>query len=276
MTTVYVAKGVKVPMDSVVKSAGRVLEVLEYFAERRAPATVSDICTALGYPQSSTSVLLKSLLTLGYLGQDPASRRYAPTPRVALLGDWLELSGDLPQLLETVRTETGETVMLAQRNGNHVQYIRVLESNTGVRSKIRPGQQIPLLHSASGLALLSLFSDEEALRVMRRHRASEQGAADKMSEADLLQALRHVRSTGFATLSDPSDDSFGVISALLPSVDGQPRMAIAVASERLERHQDRIADVLRTQAGVTVTRASEPSRFGAGRGPREAQAAGSI
>ncbi len=34
-------------MDSVVKSAARVLEVFEYFSERRGPATVNDISFAL-------------------------------------------------------------------------------------------------------------------------------------------------------------------------------------------------------------------------------------
>ena len=45
-------------MDPVVKSAGRVLEVFEFFAHRHAPATVSEVTAALGFPLSSTSVLL--------------------------------------------------------------------------------------------------------------------------------------------------------------------------------------------------------------------------
>ena len=72
--------------QDVVKSAARVLEVCEFFASRRMPATVRDICHGLGYPQSSTSVLLKSLHTLGYLAYDAAARCYIPASRVTLLG----------------------------------------------------------------------------------------------------------------------------------------------------------------------------------------------
>ena len=75
--------------ENVVKSAARVLEVFEYFAGRRTPATVGEVCNALGYPQSSTSVLLKSLLTLGYLSYDQGSRRYSPSVKVATLGEWI-------------------------------------------------------------------------------------------------------------------------------------------------------------------------------------------
>ncbi len=82
--------------ENVVKSAARVLEVFEYFAGRRTPATVGEVCNALGYPQSSTSVLLKSLFTLGYLSYDQGSRRYSPSVKVATLGEWIpeELQSD--------------------------------------------------------------------------------------------------------------------------------------------------------------------------------------
>src|SRR5690349_21704846 len=75
---------------SVVKSAGRVLEILEFFDEIRREASEAEIAHKLAYPQSSTSALLKSLTRLGYLDYDAASRTYLPSPRVALLGTWLD------------------------------------------------------------------------------------------------------------------------------------------------------------------------------------------
>jgi DNA-binding MarR family transcriptional regulator len=49
-------------LGATVKSARRVLEIFEYFASHQAPATVSEIADALGYPRSSTSVLVRSLV----------------------------------------------------------------------------------------------------------------------------------------------------------------------------------------------------------------------
>src|SRR3546814_17492015 len=74
---------------SVVKSAGRVLRILEYFDSVQREACVSEISRTLKWPQSSTSVLLKSLVSLGYLQKDRYRRTYRPTRRGSLLGHCL-------------------------------------------------------------------------------------------------------------------------------------------------------------------------------------------
>src|SRR5690606_35115741 len=68
------------------RSIKRTLEVLEFFDAEHPAVSVSEISRALGYPQSSTSILLKSLMELGYLHYDKVTRTYRPTARVALLG----------------------------------------------------------------------------------------------------------------------------------------------------------------------------------------------
>ena len=72
-------------MHPTVKSAARVFEVLEYFDRIRRAATVMEIARTLDYPQSSTSVLLRSMVELGYLEQDPA-RRFALWTMMHMLG----------------------------------------------------------------------------------------------------------------------------------------------------------------------------------------------
>src|SRR5688500_1609065 len=72
-----------------VKSAARTIAVLEHFSATRRPHALKHICKALGYPQSSASVLLKTLTTLGYLNYNRRRRVYFPTLRVAALGDWV-------------------------------------------------------------------------------------------------------------------------------------------------------------------------------------------
>ena len=71
-----------------VKSAIRVFEVLEFFDEVQRDASLSDIARRLGYPVSSTSMLLQSMVDAGYLVQGE-KRVYRPTPRVTLLGSWV-------------------------------------------------------------------------------------------------------------------------------------------------------------------------------------------
>src|SRR5438093_10206017 len=75
-----------VPEANKAKTARRVIEVLEYFDEQNPHATVMDIVRRYKRPQSSTSELLASLVEMGILYKDAASRSYTPTPRAALLG----------------------------------------------------------------------------------------------------------------------------------------------------------------------------------------------
>jgi predicted transcriptional regulator len=55
------------PDPQPIKSAMRTLALLEYFRRTKTSAAVTEIAAALGMPQSSTSVLLKSLVSLNYL-----------------------------------------------------------------------------------------------------------------------------------------------------------------------------------------------------------------
>ena len=69
-----------------VKSARRAFEILELFDRERRPLALKDILEALGYPASSGSALLKSLVALGYLDYDRDRRTYFPTMRISALG----------------------------------------------------------------------------------------------------------------------------------------------------------------------------------------------
>ena len=64
----------------VVKSAARVIHVLEYFDDVRRAVSVSEIAEHHDWPVSSTSVLMRSLVTLGYLDYEAGTRTYSTAP----------------------------------------------------------------------------------------------------------------------------------------------------------------------------------------------------
>jgi hypothetical protein len=89
-------------MNIAVKSAARAIEVLNYFASVREPQPLKTICRSLEYPQSSMTVLLKTLTSLGYLNSDRSRRVYFPTIKVTSLGDWIPVAlfgqGKIPEI----------------------------------------------------------------------------------------------------------------------------------------------------------------------------------
>ncbi|HYF18084.1 MAG TPA: helix-turn-helix domain-containing protein [Ramlibacter sp.] len=76
-------------MPRTVKSAVRALEVLELFDRLQREASVGEVARLLGYPLSSTSVLLSTMMGCGYLRAGAAQHTYVPTPRLARLGAWI-------------------------------------------------------------------------------------------------------------------------------------------------------------------------------------------
>jgi len=231
-------------MDAVVKSAGRVLEIFEFFAHRHAPATVTEVAAALGFPVSSTSVLLKSLLSLGYLEYAPRARDYQPTIRFAVLGTWIfdrffaEEDG-IPGLMDALQAETGETIVLAMQHGEYVDYIRILQSIRPVRFHIKPGSRRPIFLPAAGKVLLAQQSDAEVSRLLRRVNAGR--GAVPVVVAPLLAELAQIRAQGHARSEGAVVPDTMMLSMALPVTEGHRPLAVAVSGPLARMRRGRSA-----------------------------------
>lgn len=153
------------PATGSVKSAGRVLRILEFFDEIQREARVAEIAERLSFPQCSTSILLNCLVDLGYMDYLPESRSFIPSPRVTLLGTWLDKgpvrNGSLIRMLEEISQKTGDTIIIAARNGIVSQYIHVLQARSAMRFHVPQGSRRLAVWSATGFALLTGFSEKE-------------------------------------------------------------------------------------------------------------------
>lgn len=146
-----------------VKSARRVLDILQFFASTRAPATLSQISTALAIPKSSCLALLETLEGDGYAHQTAGryylTRRWLHEAQAVAAHD--QLTARIRPTLEALRDALGETLILAQRAGEHAIYLDVAEPERIVRFTARVGQLVPLHASASGRALLGAMEPAE-------------------------------------------------------------------------------------------------------------------
>jgi DNA-binding IclR family transcriptional regulator len=132
-SAVSTPKDVGSGVPSAIKSAARALRVLEFFAEIRRGTRANEIAERLDMPQSSTSVLLASLVKLNYLDFDHSTHTYQPTLRVAMLGAWLDTgpfrNGSMLQMLERVVEVTSRVVSLSQANDIYLRYLHVIQSH---------------------------------------------------------------------------------------------------------------------------------------------------
>ena len=221
-------------VDNSVKSARRVFDVLEFFEEHQQAASVLEVASALKFPQSSTSALMRTMTAFGYLHYDTSRRTYIPTPRVSMLGHWISPTlftrGRLLNLMEDLSARTGETIMVALRNGLSAQYIHVIQAKLPMRLYVKAGTLRPLARSGSGYALLSSYTDREVRRLVRLINANETRPDRQVDIKELLQELRKVRSQGHAFSINLVTPGAGVVAVNLPPVaESQEPLVLCVA-----------------------------------------------
>ena len=238
-------------MHGTVKSAARVLEVFEYFDRVRAPATVMDVARALGYPQSSTSVLLRSLVKLGYLEQDSTRRNYLPTPRVTLLGSWIEPllapGGEIVRLMNDLGAETGETIILGVPSGEVVRYIHVVQATTSVRLHVRNGTIRPMATSGMGRLFMSEMDEARVRQIVHRYNAEVAADGNTLSFAAVRRDLASIRADGYVPSFDRVTPGAGGISVPLPVAPQGVPMAVAVAglSKNINDRREHFVQMIR-------------------------------
>jgi len=254
-----------------IKSADRVLEILEMFNDRRQMVTVMDVSRTLDYPQSSTSELLGSLVKQGYLSRDRAARTYRPTARVALLGAWVEPSlfrhGRLLPMIDALNEASGEAVVLGSVVGTALKHVHAVGEDLPAR--FVSGTEHHLLHSPLGRALLSMTEREYVRKLVHRLNA-ESEAELRIRFDDLAADLDAVRAQGYAI--GPVGGAMKGIAVLLPQSPGQERLSlglIAPAAAVEERREDLVREIrgaVSSYLGPIVARSreAEPRAYAAG------------
>lgn len=234
----------------IVKSANRVIEILEFFDDRQREASVMEVSESLGFPQSSTSALLRSLVAMGYLNYDARKRTYVTSSRVALLGSWVNwpffAEGTIISLMKDLNEQTRDTIVLAMRNGLYVQYIHVLQATNPARLHMTLGTVRPLAGSGAGFAILSTMTDAEVTRIVMRINAEARPGEPLIRLRDLLTTLSDVRRKGYAFTCDMVTPGGGMLAAPLPGMAGQPQMVVGIGgiSEVMRGREDKLAEAL--------------------------------
>ena len=251
--------------SSTVKSAARALEVLDYFRSERAPRTLGQIVEALGYPQSSTTVLLKSLTTLGYVNYDRVRRVYFPTLRVAALGDWIgpALLGGNEQLLEAMRdlhNATGETVSLGLLNDVYLQYIRVIQSTHPMRFYTEEGIMRPFVQSSLGWMLASTRSPEQIERLVRRANIAIVKPSERVNVPEMVQRIVALKGEPWMYVEGTPFDGGATMCALVPvAINDQPVViGLGGILDRMRSHRARYSSALRRAVNSVQRRAPLP------------------
>ena len=205
-----------------VKSAARVLALLELFDRCQRPLALRDLVEETGYPQSSVAALLATLVSRGYIAHDRRSRLYVPTPQVAHLGSWVNDDGVaaeplLRKAVAQLHRATGETAVAAVRRGIYAQYVIVQQTARPTVVPTQAGVLRPICTSAAGMALLSRLPEEQLRRAVSQARRERRGLSRPVSLAQVRRGVDAVRRYGFAISRHGVFEGTGMVAVPLDS-----------------------------------------------------------
>lgn len=216
--------------QSLVKSATRALDLLEYLGRWGSEKTHTEIAADLGIPKSSLTQLLKTLVGRQYLSYTPASKGYEVGPAISRLARNARGGGDVvaiaQSVLEWVTSQTGESCALNVIKGDVSQVVAGVASPHRLLYHMRVGDSAPLYATSGGKALLAFLPDEMREEYLSRVTFERITPATIRTTAALRRELAKVRSTGIAFVTE--EFTRGIAGVARPILDSTGHVLAAV------------------------------------------------
>jgi len=233
-----------------VQSIERAFGLLETMADAGGMMGLSQLATASGLPLPTIHRLVRTLVDLGYLRQEP-SRQYILGPRLIRLG---ESSSNMlsvwarPHLTRLV-DELGESANMAMLDGDQIVYLAQVQSRHSMRMFTEVGRRVLPHCTAVGKAILAQLPETEVRELL--HRTGMQKHTDNtITDPDAFMAqLRKAEEHGYAT--DEGEQELGVRCVAVAVLDAPSRLAISISGPagRMSEELVERAVPLLTQAG---------------------------
>lgn len=242
-------------MAKINQSAVFTLRVLEELG-RRQPVGVSALARELGVPKSNVQRALATLDQAGWIRPaGDAAAQWVLTYKVLAIGRQVGNERHLRDLavpvIERLSLETGETVGLAMRDGDHWVIVDKRDGSYTLRAVTHVGVRTPLEVSGTGHAMLAYLPDEEREQILVHHKVGQ--AQRRM----LLQRIRTIRRDGFAYSRGEMLEGVAAVAAPIFDVADRPiaTLGITMPSHRVTQGAIRKAGEMAVQAAAVITKA---------------------
>jgi IclR family transcriptional regulator, acetate operon repressor len=211
-----------------VQSIERAFGLLETMADAGGMMGLSQLATASGLPLPTIHRLVRTLVDLGYLRQEP-SRQYVLGPKLIRLGESSShrLSGWARPHLARLVDELGESANLAMLDGDQIVYLAQVPSRHSMRMFTEVGRRVLPHCTAVGKAILSQLGEAEVRELLRRT-GMPRHTETTITDPDTFAAqLRDARDEGYAT--DEGEQELGVRCVAVAVPDVPSRLAISIS-----------------------------------------------
>jgi DNA-binding IclR family transcriptional regulator len=232
-----------VQQSNSVRRAFAILELLEASDRRR---NLSEISRKLDLPKSTTSVLLSTLESMGYITRDASERRYLLTSKA--FGFGLELSNQLGlsrrarPTLETVAHALRVTAHIAVLDGDQALFVNKVDGVAQPCCDIYPGRRTNLPCTAVGKILIAYMSEGQQRLFLARHRSIQHTSRTIVCPERLMEEITWVRKQGYSF--DNQEEELRVRCVAVPIFGEQrPVATLGITGTLAEIRPDNIEEL---------------------------------
>lgn len=214
----------------IIQSLDRALTILDLFDENHRELKITEISARVGLHKSTVHSLLKTLQLHRYIEQNE-NGLYRLGMRLLEKGQLLLNGFDIREIaaapMQSLSSETGQTVHLVVRDDAYGVYIDKVEGKKAAIRYSRIGRRVPLHSSAVGKVLAAFMPETELRQMLKEYEYTIHTSKTIATEADFLAELASVRESGLAY--DREENEPGVRCAAAPVYDHANRVAAAVS-----------------------------------------------
>jgi IclR family KDG regulon transcriptional repressor len=237
-----------------VKSADRVMQILELLSNHPEGLTVKEISQALSYPQSSAFNLVQSLSQNDFLSQTRI-KQYKLGPKLIQIGmrslESLDIYSEGLPYLTALMEKVNETVFMAVLSGDEMVYVSKVSSNRSIQTSAQIGSRKPMYCTGLGKAFLACLPLKERKRILDNIELKAMTPKTIIKTEELERQLDLFVEQGYAI--DDEEGEEGLFCLAAPVFDAYRKIiaAISVAGpkERMIVQKDYIVEQLLNTAG---------------------------
>jgi DNA-binding IclR family transcriptional regulator len=235
-----------------VKSADRVLAILELLSAGHRRYSLSEIGQQLGIPLSSLHGILRTMQRRRWLDADETNTRFGIGPQALVVGSSYPRSDPLvaraDPVLDWLSEETGETVHYGRLEGSFVIYLAKRESRHMLRIYSAVGKRIPAHAAALGKAILAERGEAETEQILDWP-LEHLSPYTLVTREALFADLAATRERGYAVELQESDLGLGCVAVTVPGTP-TPGDAISVTAPTVRLDGDRVGELARLLASA--------------------------
>ncbi|EFV74008.1 IclR family transcriptional regulator [Cytobacillus sp. FSL W8-0315] len=185
-------------------SVEKALSILELFSMKTPSLTLDAIAERSGFPKPTVFRMLCSLEKFGYVKRVTLEGQMRFKLGMAFIEKSQIVTSDFDireyaksELLE-LRNNTGLSVQLAVRDGDHAVYIEQFESLNPIRVYPQVGRRVPLYAAACPRILLAYLPEDEQDYILSNYEYTSFTSKTKINYDSIKKELNEIKAKGYS------------------------------------------------------------------------------